>query len=355
MSRMTWILCAAAAFALAALAPDGLLGHDSAAAARVHWREVPRLRSATSLTFRGPGGHMRTELHAIPINYRDGGSWHAIDSRIVPTSGAFGAAGLAGRFGGYAYRNAANAWQSYFKDVLGDRFLQLRLRDVPLDFTLEGANASMARVQGHDITFPRALPDTDLAETVTPGGLKETLRIGSANAPSHFAFRLSAPPTAALTGHRLRGGAYGFDVQGGRSSFVVTRPFAVDARHAKLAGGRILPPPRTPHAALHVTHRGGEWRLVVDVDRRWLSSPKRTFPVTVDPSISVQGFKSASWYADCSVCDAWDSGYLDVGPGDGIYRSAVQFDLAGVPTGANVTSATLSLDYVTCVLFGDPC
>jgi RHS repeat-associated protein len=312
------------------------------------WREVPELRTATSDTYRGSGGQLRTELHAAPVNYRAGKSWQKIDSRIVATPvGPHPARD--GVVDEYAFHNGANAWQADFKNRLTDGFLRLSVQGQPLTFGLAGASPSAARANGSEITYSQALPGTDLHETVTSTGIKESLTLGSAAAPARYVFHLATPAAAHVTGHALPDGGYEFTSAGG--TFVLSSPFAVDAAQVRAAGGKLQPAPDGRHAKLAVSRHGTDWTIALDVDRQWLTARGRSFPVTVDPTISIAANESPYWNfgSGCASCPANSAPIVVGNDGQGaIYRSGVQFDPGGFPANVRVTSATLKLYYDSC-------
>lgn len=320
-------------------------GTSAAAAA---WPEVPGLRTATSQTYRGPNGQLRTELHAAPINYRSGNGWQKIDSRLVATPlGPHPARD--GVVDEYAYHNAANAWQADFKNRLTAGFLQLSVQGQSLSFGLAGASPSTAHASGSDITYPQAFTGTDLREAITPTGVKESLTLGSARAPARYTFHLTTP--VGVAGHALPDGGYEFGTAGG--SFVLSPPFAEDAAQVRAARGQLGPAPDGRHASLRVSRHGTDWTIAVAIDQRWLTATGRSFPVTVDPSITVQSYQAVTW-SFSPTCDSTCTGY--VGPQfatdndmyNNVNRAGLQFDLTGVPAGANVASATLSLYHQRC-------
>ena len=68
---------------------------------------------------------------------------------------------------------------------------------------------------------------------------------------------------------------------------------------------------------MSVEQVGGRYEVELAVDKDWLRDPKRRFPVTVDPSITIQPTtKSAEFTATCPGCSGYDWGSVDLGTDD---------------------------------------
>lgn len=68
----------------------------------------------------------------------------------------------------------------------------------------------------------------------------------------------------------------------------------------------------------------GGWLLTVAVDPAWLASPRRVFPVSVDPTVSTAANGSYSYRSDgysCTNCQLRMGNIRPVGGGDSYYRT----------------------------------
>ncbi|WP_198407103.1 PA14 domain-containing protein [Nocardia terpenica] len=140
---------------------------------------------------------------------------------------------------------------------------------------LQGASKSHRTVRDSTVTYPDALPGTDLTYVVSQGEVKESLIVKS--------------PTAAGDGRwvfMMHTGALIPQVRG--DTVVLT-----DASGNVVAG---LPPvsvwdssgdgksPARTGGTYMIAPQGDSWLLTISVDKTWLTDAGRRFPVTVDPT-----------------------------------------------------------------------
>jgi len=259
------------------------------------------LESAYSRT-RSVGDRQETVVYPVPVNFRDSsGDWAAIDSRLVEVAG-----------GGWT--NAANSFDVVLPDrvdkdtvrvVDGDVWVEFAfVADSPVDWdglpelerldpvsgrVLSGAeleaSVTRGRVSGSSVTYRSVAIDTDLVYESTFGGLKETLILGSALAPSSFSFKIET--SGGLGVGRIGDSLTVASTLGER--FRVSPPFAEDA--AGIEG------------PVAVSFEAGV--VEYSVDEKWLTAPGRVWPVRVDPSVTVTGSGDV---ADCFVSEAFTSG-----------------------------------------------
>jgi RHS repeat-associated protein len=110
------------------------------------------------------------------------------------------------------------------------------------------------------------------------------------------------------------------------------------------ADGNSPAPAARRHASLDVQKQGDRFSLDLSVDPQWLHSADRRFPVTLDPTITIQPpVDDASFATSCANCTPYTSdGLLYVGTDtSNVWRAALRFDLSAIPPGSAVTSAQL--------------
>ncbi|MFL6138399.1 MAG: phage tail tip lysozyme [Frankiaceae bacterium] len=347
MSRTPAAIAQAAAVALLAGAltvpATSIAGHAAAASPASSQQPADR-RAQRSITHRNADGSYTSTLFATPVNYRDGqGHWQPIDSRLVPAGRA-----------GYAFRNAANSFTALFKGRSDSGYLHVEVGGVPLDMTLAGAAPTTARASGRDITYPAVLDGVDLRYAVAPDGLKETLVLADAGAPTHYRFTLAPAEGTSLAVKRLRNGAWAFVAPGHAGPLFELAPPRIDDA-AAVSGANVRAGRRGPRSAvdLSVTRVNGAFQLDLTVDGTWLASPQRRFPVLLDPTITMQPpSQTGDFMATCPDCTDTGSPLWIGSDSSDSWRAAVQFDLADLPPGATVSSATLGLwnDASDCVM-----
>ena len=336
---------AALAVVVAMMAVAGALAGAHAVAAPPELTELVDKRTPTSKTFAHADGRLTTRLYSAPVHYRDGASMKEIDPKLVRTGG-IGTTAFPQPLGGYAYRSGANAWHASFKDRPGAGFLRLEIGDRPVDVSLEGAAPALASADGNRITYAGARPATDLAYDVSATSLKESITLRDASADGTFRFSVTAPDGGRLTARRRPGGAYLFRTGGAGRGFTIAAPFATEAAPLDRKGDAVrYRRDRDPHAAMRVERSGDGYEVTVTVDEAWLRAPGRRFPVTVDPTITIQpNALSSEFIATCATCEGSDYGYVWLGADDyDSYRGAFKFNLADIPAGAAISSASLGL------------
>jgi hypothetical protein len=293
--------------------------------------EQPDRRTRYSTTRYNADHSFTTSTSVHPVNYRmASGGWQPIDNTLVPS-----------RTGGYAYQNGANSFQAQFESQLGDDYLRWLQDGQAVSMSLQGASHAQATVEGSSIRYPGALPHVNATYTVLGDGLEEVLELQDASVQSSFQFRLKAPKGTSAS--EQADGSWVFALPGrAPGSFWLRPPYTYDS------GTRSVDPAQ-PHARMGVQPAGDGFQVTLSVDPPWLHDPARTFPVFVDPTISIQpDTLDSTFTADCGTCTGVvdSSGRMFIGVNSThTYREALQFDLSAVPPGVSVTSASLGVFY----------
>ena len=308
-------------------------GHDGSVSSS---SRRPR-RTARSRTFLNDDGSRVAKVFPVAVNFeRADGSFDAIDNTLVASSRQ-----------GYAVRNRANGFRAELPDSLS-RPVRFAVGDDWVSFGLEEAGGRLQR-QTDRVTYTEALPGVDAVYDVQNTGLKETLELGDAGAPTRYAFRV-----ATSGGVRLRAdGDGGVEVLRGRTAIArFAAPYAWDAAGHGAADA-------DPHVTLGLSDDGE--RLVVEVNPERLRDPARRFPVSVDPTITYIGAGAvlAGGLQDAFVNESapttsygslttLEAGRGMVGTVLRGRRSFLKFDVASaIPDDSIVFSATLAAYLLT--------
>jgi PKD repeat protein len=301
--------------------------------------EVISRRTEDSKTFQMPDGSFKATISSGPIHFKDRtGRWADIVDSLVRDS----ATG--------EYRNTAGA-------------LSIRLRPrMTADQSLtavagEGwtANLSMrstrpavaGAVTSNAITYSAVATATDLNYQVVGGGLKETLVLKSAAAPTTFSFNLL------LQGAELKKAADGtwgiFKPGESEPEAVLGELSVVDS-----SGGAKGMPACCADATMAVRPIPGGESVTYSLPRTWLADPARVFPVKIDPTL--KPYSSA--FGDTFVRERYPTeahgsdaltwiGCEVTGRSDCDRRAYVKFDLSpagsGIPHGATILSSNLGV------------
>jgi hypothetical protein len=298
--------------------------------------ELPGKRTATSSTFLNPNGSYTTVVSPTPVNYRDAaGAWQPIDTSLVPSQTP-----------GYAFQNAAGAFKALFKDGAGDGFVRFDVGGASYALGLQNAAHGSVHTHGSSISYEDALPSSSVGYTVLGTGLKETVTLADANGPDTFRFVLSGAGDLVAT--TRADDSVSFAKPGADTPvFVLSSPWAADTVNGRVVHAHETHPQVTTHRV-----GNGDWHIAVSVDKAWLSSPARQFPVVVDPTVSIVAAQDAEFETSCTYapCQTRDDDPMSIGGDDySTYAVGVQFNLAAVPAGATISDATLGLHYTgTC-------
>jgi hypothetical protein len=131
------------------------------------------------------------------------------------------------------------------------------------------------------VNFSQPLPQTNISYQFVNTGVKETVSLVSADAPSSYTWSLD--PSAGLTASLTPAGALQFASGDGAVVMSVTVPTIEDA-------GNIV----GPAPALSLSTDGKTMSLSLAPDASWLADPSRVWPVAVDPSVSLNIPQSGS-------------------------------------------------------------
>ncbi len=308
--------------------------------------EVVALRSAHSKTVREADGSLRTVVSQQSLHFYDASSevWESIDASFKDSAKQ-----------GVRWASGANRFSVELAATSKAGFLSLTTDAGPVSVSLEGASeASGVKADENVVSFPDVLQGVDLEYALLPDGLKENLVLRERDAPSSYRFTLQPE-----TGVRLRaeeredGSVWFFADDSAEPAFVVLAPVAGDSADQALPQppSAVTAPESWSAARGKVAmavdeQKDGSFTLTLEIDKEWLSSAQRVFPVVVDPTVFVQPDVADGEY------DTTSGGTPNVsageirtgrnGAGAAKYASTLTFDLAEIPPGAKVLDAGLN-------------
>lgn len=243
-------------------APSGDFGHGDG---RGH--EVVDLRTRDSQTFVTTSGDYETDIYPGPVNFRDShGRYQPIDNSIVSDSAS-----------GYAFRNKANDYMVHLPPVASGAPTRVEDNGSWLSLALDGARASTGNAGGRRVVYNDALPNADVQAIAENSQFKENIVLNGPNAGNHFSYRLNTSND--LTPRVADGGGVDFVTDSGVTLFSIPQPLVQDASGTEEG---IAPPTAWELA----NGPGGPRQLSITIDKTWLDSPARQFPVTIDPTVT---------------------------------------------------------------------
>nr|WP_079001422.1 DNRLRE domain-containing protein [Streptomyces sp. AS58] len=297
--------------------------------------ELTGRRTANARFFKLSDGRVQAEVSAVPTAYRAGKSWRDVDARVGESDRD-----------GYRYANTTNAARSWFGSE-PDRLMRVESADGhAVVLGLEGAGASLKPVaKGDTVTYRDAVPGADLSYEVGPGRVKENITLAERpDGPVKFVFTLD---TDGLTPKAAKDGSIAFYGEGADPVLVIPAPFMADTeKDAESPYGTAY----STAVQQKLSREGKGWKLTVVPNAKWLASPERRYPVTIDPTIQIAPTPSTAQDVMISS-DGPTSNYdtnwrLSVGnTSTGSSRALLKFPLTGVPAGTKLDSADLNLYY----------
>jgi len=240
-------------------------------------RLVAPASTATSSLYRNTDGSYTKMVYPGPVNYRaTSGSYRPINAALVAA--------------GHRWRETANSVAVSAASLASSRSVGLAgfSGGDSAGFGLAGAVPVTGTVAGPVITYPGALPGTNLSETAGADGIAASLVLHSAGAASTWLFPLRL---RGLTAAPASGGVISLRNAAGTAVAEVTPPVASDARLSAGPGavtGQV------------VAYHGGQ-ALQVSLSHAWLAAAARAFPVTVSfgvRGLTGNGAAAGSTYVD---------------------------------------------------------
>ncbi|MGH2597261.1 MAG: DNRLRE domain-containing protein [Actinomycetota bacterium] len=285
---------------------------------------MPSLWTETSRTYIEPDGTFQATIYPDPVNYQDSsGDYVPISDKLVPSDEA-----------GYDVENRAGPYTVELPANLSDAPVSLTSDNSSVSLALQGADAT-GDVSRTTDTYDGALNGVNVTYTAVNTGVQETTTLTSPSAPSSLTYSLDT--SADLTPETTDAGGLRFVDYAGTPQLLVPPPVVQDA--SGVAGPATMAISSSADA------------ITVSVDESWLQSPDRTFPVTIDPSITITGATQDCYIAggtsqDTKFCSPTRSSVLKVGYDSASaipYRSLLLFNLSSIPSTSTVENAQLAL------------
>ncbi|ARU62738.1 hypothetical protein CBW65_18520 [Tumebacillus avium] len=319
---------------------DRPLGKDeSFSSAPTEPVELQEERTINSKRFLNPNGSTTVKVYGQPIHYKNEstGSWLPIDSNLQEKANG-------------NFRNKANRFAVELKRTANSGFTDFHFEGTALSFRPLFAGDTEGIINGNMIKYENIVPLVDLTYDVTAYGLKETIILKDASAPSVYSFEMKS---SNLTYQTNEDGSVSFFKQGQNTPLLtLQRPFMVDANQ------------NMTHQVEYKFKSDENGKVYVDIvaDATWLQDPERAYPVQIDPTVRaefntkvydtfVESFSpnSACGYNSAGNCVKFTDWYNTlIGNGDnhGVARSLYQFQLPDLPNGAVVHEAHFAVQNV---------
>jgi RHS repeat-associated protein len=177
-------------------------------------------------------------------------------------------------------------------------------------FGISGAAPVTGVASGSTVTYNSARPDSSVAFAAGTGMVKESIVLASPSAPTTWVFPLSLKGLHAEMGP---GGIVEFADSAGTVLAYVPRGFMTDSDIDPHSGDGV-----TSYGVTYsLVTVGGSQALTMTLDKTWLDSKSRAYPVTVDPSVSAVNANGSTYVQYPDNNDFSSDTELHVGTYDG--------------------------------------
>ncbi len=230
--------------------------------------EVTADRTADTSVFQNADGTLTARVYSRPVHYRAaGGGWADIDTTLAQGSDGRWAERADSPSASFAADGGDTSLVSYGPGA-----------DEKVSYGLQGAKAVQGKASASSITYPGIAASSDLTYEATASGVKETLTLHDASAPTTWLFPLHL---TGLTASLASNGSVEFTDSSGAVRETIPHGFMEDAARGAVSGDGAI---STGVEYSLTTTADGEPALRVSLDSAWLHSADRVFPVKVDPT-----------------------------------------------------------------------
>ncbi|WUK21446.1 DNRLRE domain-containing protein [Streptomyces sp. NBC_00371] len=303
-------------------------------------KELTSRRTEHARFWQLSNGQIQAELSQVPTAYPTGSgkkkTWKSIDTAVDATKAK-----------GYDFANTSNSGRTWFGSD-PDKLLKFQAgADGPaVTLGLKGAGKSVdPKAKGSIVTYKDAAAGgADLEYRVGPGRVKENIVLAKKpDGPVSYTFTLD---THGLTPKARKNGS--IELYGELPNTpVMTIPAAYMSDTRKDADSPYGVS-YSPKVKQKLVKDGKNWQIVVTPDAKWLASPKRQYPVSIDPTITITPTPSQSQdtmvLSDQPTANFNNTWKMSAGKTDtGIARSLIQFPLDEIPAGTKIDSARLGM------------
>ena len=296
--------------------------------------ELPSKRTATSDTYRLPGGELETQLYESPVNYRDDeGDWKPIEEGL--------------EYEGGTLTNGANSFDLSLPSKMGAGAVRLSEAGQWVSYKLLGEETQPAELEEEGIATYETPSGQAFDLSGLANGVKEQIELTDSSQPSSFRFELAA--SSGLTPQIEEDGSLAFRDSEDKAFASLPAPTVVDS------SPEAVPSSGAVGYALQ-ERPGGGWILTLEVNHEWLSSPDRNWPVEIDPTLTVESPTLDCTFGSLPSPEGW-SGCGSTGRQNLLAaysqkenqpsRSLLRFNVSSIPSGDEVTEAIISLDSPT--------
>ncbi|MCO1604046.1 DNRLRE domain-containing protein [Desulfosporosinus nitroreducens] len=271
-------------------------------------QEKPDKRTVNSKTFSAGNGHNNTFVFLEKIHYKEAnGSYQDIDNTLViEKTDKPGRNSDTENAGDKTYINKANDYKVSFPESL--------TKDKPISITKDKARLELIPVEGdfsrsavkeNAILYNDVFPGIDYSYTVLNTNVKEDIILNNQTDRTQFSF---AVKTEGIELKQEKGAIFGYEQGSSSPTWTIPAPYMVDA------SGKVSKKVEL-HLEKNILQKD---RIILTVDKDWLTAPERAYPVRIDPTVTINSSDIADTSVEQGSPDVYtDNAYSYIGYDDG--------------------------------------
>lgn len=295
-------------------------------------RELVSKRTLTEKTFQNPNGTLTTEISQFPVHYKDAqGKYQDIDAKLTDKGGKLKADKT---YAKPTFEKKTDEEGTVGSLSAGDRTVTLRVKGT------DSIKKKLGKTDDRSITYEDVYEGADLRYESTTSGIKEEILIDSPDAPSTYEFELAVRDAEVKKNDA--GDLVFSDDKSGKFLFKMPKPFMFDNK-----GGKDSTREVSNDVSYGVVKKGDRFVITLDADKKWLKDAEREYPITIDPTITLNEPYYDAYVTTCAPNTPHYSEYWLVGGRTSsgcVRRSYIYFNnLPALPNGSTITAANLRL------------
>ncbi|MCX7571379.1 polymorphic toxin-type HINT domain-containing protein [Tumebacillus sp. DT12] len=240
--------------------------------------EIKEKRTENSKTWKNSDLTETIEMFSTPIFYQDPGQkeWKEIDNSLTEEIKD------KEEQGNFKYRNKANKFTALFGKTADKDIFKIKQGQHALSYSVVGAKAAEGVSKEDALTYSEILANIDAVYHVRSTGVKEDLVLKKLPEVDRITFELKTDLNVKKEGRRI----VFTDKKDGSAVWAFDPPFLRDSSD------------RESHEMDFVLEeKGGKVLLTLPLDMNYLKDPETTYPVLLDPTVTVGGTTATTFDA----------------------------------------------------------
>lgn len=254
-------------------------------------KEIIEKRTEFSKTYVRPDGKKEKVVYSEPINYQvvDNGQtiWKEIDNNldlVQSTSRSASTKEFKNKSNNFGLSISKDLQTKALEMTKNNSKISLALQSIKnskskKSFSLSGLRFQNPTVDTNKLTFKNIIDDTDIIYYSTSVGAKEDIVINKYNGQNTYTFDLKLQNANFV---KMPDGSFKFfDAITKESLFIMPKFYMWDSN----GGTNNIENELSFNIDVKINKKLSGFEIVVTADDKWLSNPRRVFPIVIDPSV----------------------------------------------------------------------